>query len=84
MNCSWYTANKLAIHPEKSKFFLYKSHSYDLPHNTYFSLFLNMNDQNEYDLTKVKMLENIPNSDKSNLIVLGVLFDQNLNLSDHT
>jgi len=82
--CSWYTANKLAIHPAKSKFILFKSQFDNLPNQTYFPLFLNMNNQNEFNLTKVKMLENIPNSENSNLRVLGVLFDQNLNLSDHT
>ena len=87
--CNWYKANKLALHPDKSKFILFKS-PYDnldqLPkvdNQPYFPVSINMNDYNESDNAKIKMIQNIPNSNDTSLRVLGVLFDQNLSLSDH-
>ena len=87
--CRWYSANKLALHPDKSKFILFKS-PYDkleqLPSyndKPYFPLYLNMNDENEFNITKLKMIKSIPNSEDSNVRVLGVLLDQDLTLADH-
>ena len=87
--CNWYKANKLAIHPDKSKFILFKSpfdNLNQLPkfnNQPYFPVFINMNDYNETNITKIKLVQSIPNSDDSSLKVLGVLFDQNLTLADH-
>ena len=78
----WFTANKLALHPLKSKFILFKS-PYDNLDDNDFSLFLNMNDDNETDYDKIIKLKRIPNDEESSIKVLGILFDQNLNLNDH-
>ena len=82
--CKWFTANKLALHPLKSKFILFRS-PYDNPGENppNFPLFMNLNDYNESDITKIKMIKSIPNSEESSIKVLGILFDQNLNLNDH-
>jgi len=42
-----------------------------------------MNDFNELDNSKIKMIQSIPNLNDTSLRVLGVLFDQNLTLTDH-
>ena len=82
--CTWFSANKLALHPMKSKCILFKS-PYDnqVVNQPNFSLFMNMNDYNESDDNKIKTLKSIPNDEESSIKVLGILLDQNLNLNDH-
>lgn len=77
----WYAANKLALHPDKSKFILFKP-KFDKS-LTNFPLFIDFNNADEFNLTKVKMIKSIPNSDEKSIRVLGVLLDQELSLSEH-
>ena len=77
----WYAANKLALHPDKSKFILFKP-KFDKS-QTNFQLFIDFNNSDEFNLTKVKMIKSIPNSDEKSIRVLGVLLDQDLSLSEH-
>lgn len=85
---NWYSANRLSIHPDKSKFMIFKSphqklnitKCFDTP---YFPLYINFNDNNESDITKLKLLRYIPNSEETSIKVLGILLDQHLSLKDH-
>lgn len=77
----WYAANKLALHPDKSKFILFKPKFDRSPIK--FQLFIDFNDANEFNITKVKMIKSVPNSDEKSIRVLGVLLDQDLSLSEH-
>ncbi len=85
----WYCANKLALHPDKSKFILFKSKFDKLEQlsvysdNPYFPLYLNMNDNNECNITKIKMIKHVHSCDALRVGVLGVLLDQDLTLVDH-
>ena len=87
--CDWYSANKLALHPDKSKFILFKSKYDNLEQlsinnaSPYFPLYLNMNDSNECNITKIKMIKHVPNSDEKSVRALGVLLDQDLTLVEH-
>ena len=87
---NWYTANKLAIHPGKSRYMIFKPPFVNLdslPRGSnnypYFPLFLNMNNEGENDISKINLVKGIPNESEKSLKVLGVLFDQHLNLQDH-
>ena len=87
---NWYTANKLAIHPGKSRYMIFKppfvnldSLPRDSNNYPYFPLFLNMNNEGENDISKINLVKGIPNESEKSLKVLGVLFDQHLNLQDH-
>ena len=84
-----YSANKLAINPDKCKYMIFKSkydhlnnlrQNYDIP---YFPIFMNMNANQNFDITKVKLFSSIPNDVDSSLKILGVNLDQNLSLSEH-
>ena len=93
----WYNANKLAIHPGKSRLMIFypPSRPPNLPvinGHHYFPLYLNYNERlpnNEsnpdtFDISKVKLIRLIPNADESSFKLLGVLLDCNLNLKDQT
>ena len=65
---NWYTANKLAIHPGKSRYMIFKppfvnldSLPRDSNNYPYFPLFLNMNNEGENDISKIKLVKGIPN-----------------------
>jgi hypothetical protein len=86
----WYSANKLAIHPGKSRFMIFKPPYVnldmlpnDVNQNPYFPLFINTNDIGDNDITKINLIKGIPNETEGSMKVLGVLLDQHLNLQDH-
>ena len=87
----WYLANKLAIHPGKSRFMIFKPPYVnldmlpnDVNQNLYFPLFIiNTNDIGDGDITKINLIKGIPNETEGSMKVLGVLLDQHLNLKDH-
>ena len=77
----WYAANKLALHPDKSKFILFKP-KFDKS-KTNFPLFIDFNSTGEFDIHKIKMIRKVPNSDEKSIRVLGLLLDQDISLSEH-
>lgn len=79
----WYSANNLKIHPGKSKCMIFKSRFKSLSINTclgnlYLPIFLNMNDEQKHDVTKVIPIRLVPNTEESSIKILGVLIDQDL------
>ncbi len=90
----WYTCNKLSIHPDKSKAILYKSpHSNDPDITTindqiYLPIFINLNskpcpDPDRIDITKIKLINLVPNEFENSVKSLGILLDDKLNFSEH-
>lgn len=84
----WYATNKLAIHPLKSKFLLFypRWKNLNIPifnDRLYFPLYLNLNDHDETNITKIYMLQQIPNDSEESMKVLGIYIDQNLSLKMH-
>lgn len=72
----------MSIHPDKTRFIIFKpKHENDLP--KYLPLFMNLNDSGETDITKLKLLKSVPNSEESSIRILGYLIDQNLTLNEH-
>lgn len=85
---TWYNANKLSLHPTKSKVMLFKAKfkTLELPivnDYHYIPLFINLNSENENDITKIVPIRLVPNQDESYIKVLGVLIDEHLNLKFH-
>ena len=85
----WYNANKLLIHPGKTKTILFNPKKTNLALNNdylgqpYINIFLNMNNQNECDITKISPLRLIPNADEKSARLLGIQLDANLDLKYH-
>lgn len=84
----WYSSNRLAIHPLKSKFILFHPDwmKLNLPiHNNepYIPLFLNLNDPDETNLEKLFLLKGVPNPSENSLKTLGIFLDKNLNMKSH-
>ena len=88
---NWYRANKLSIHSDKSNFMIFSSNRNifskipkdRITEEYYLPLFLNNNNPGENDITKISFIKMIPNNDKKSIRMLGVLFDNNLNFSEH-
>lgn len=85
---SWYACNKLAIHPLKSKFMLFHSKWFNLGlpvHNNqpYFPLYLNLNEPGMCDITKLYMVQFIPNNNEQAVRVLGIYLDESLSMKFH-
>ncbi len=43
--------------------------------STYFSLYLNMDNNNECNITKIKMIKHVPSSEEKSVRILGVPLD---------
>ena len=86
---SWYNANKLLIHPGKTKTLLFNPSRNNLALNNdylgqpYIGIFLNMNNVNECNITKITPLRLIPNADEKSARLLGIQIDANLDLKYH-
>ena len=83
----WYVCNKFAIHPDKSYCMLFGppyQQNITLPYINdflYLPLFLNLNNDGETRIDKVKLIKSVPNESQSTIKVLGVLLDNKLNFS---
>ena len=84
---SWYCANRLAIHPSKTKCMLFQAAGRaDLPSqmdNFYLPVFLNMNNPGENNSDKKVLIKIVPNSDDKTVKVLGIHLDNKLNFKYH-
>ena len=85
----WYNSNLLLIHPGKTKSLLFHPPRSepnlvkDDNGEFIFPVFLNMNNVNENDPTKISQLRLIPNSDDKSARLLGILIDEKLELKHH-
>ena len=83
----WYCANRLAIHPAKTKCMLFQAAGRaSLPsqsNNFYLPIFLNMNNPGIHDITKISLIKIVPNSDETTVKVLGIRLDNKLNFKEH-
>lgn len=88
----WYTANKLSIHPGKSRAMIFHPPSRPPPTATslgypYIPLYIDYNRKGDGapppSLENIKLIRLIPNPDESSFKLLGVLIDCQLNLKDH-
>ena len=84
----YYFANKLTLHPHKTKAFIFKPPRTNLNLDTenghsIIPLFLNLNNPNEHINSKIIRISLIPNPGESSARLLGVLIDENLNYKDH-
>lgn len=79
---NWYNANKLSIHPDKTKMILFR-HRFiqDIP--SYLPIFMNLNKANESNITLIKPIKQVPNKDENFVRVLGFKVDENLNFLEH-
>ena len=86
---NWYNSNMLLIHPGKTKSLLFHPPRTDLNLNKdaqgqyILPVFLNMNNVNENNITKISQLRLIPNTDDNYARLLGVLIDEKLELKHH-
>ena len=83
--CMWYRANKMSIHPTKSKFLIFRNNKKLIP--DWFELLLDDNEPGNFDQSKINKIKLITNSnidlkDKS-VKVLGIHLDENLNFEHH-
>lgn len=83
----WYSSNKFAIHPTKTKCMLFQaSNKVSLPiinDNPYLPIFINLNNSGESNITKITPLKLVPNADEKSIKVLGVFLDDKLNFKIH-
>lgn len=78
----WYRANKLAVHPKKSEFMIFRPNNTTIQTN--FSIVFDDNDIGENDPLKISNIKQITNFTEKNFIkVLGVRIDEKLTLDKH-
>ena len=53
----WFSASKLAIHPDKTKVMLYHSPFFNLNINNDLPIYMNLNNAGETDPDKIKLLD---------------------------
>jgi hypothetical protein len=96
---NWYSANKLAIHPGKSKCMLF--HKSNRSNNnsdnnlgninnhvvnnnqTYLPIFVNLNNTGENNITKINIIKRVPNEEERSIKILGIFLDDKLNFKEH-
>ena len=85
----WYNSNLLLIHPGKTKTLLFHPPrtepklNKDIHGNFVLPIFLNMNNLNECNVSKISPLRLIPNNEENSAKLLGVQIDVKLNLKPH-
>ncbi|MBY0379860.1 MAG: reverse transcriptase family protein, partial [Burkholderiales bacterium] len=79
--CNYFRLNKLSLHPEKTKYLLITNQQTPIAN---LDLFINNNNPNENDPSRIHLLSKVTSSDKIPAIkYLGVYFDPNLNFKYH-
>ena len=76
----WYNANLLLLHPLKTKALIFSPPRYVLDLNLidnkiYFPVFINMNNENESNITKIVNLNLVPNPSEDSAKFLGLMLD---------
>lgn len=85
----WYTSNRLVLHPSKTKAFIFRPPRTRLDLNvdnygrTFLPIFLNLNNPNEHNLTKIIPINLLPNSEETSVRLLGIQLDEKLNFKEH-
>ena len=84
----WYNSNKLLIHPRKTKCMVFSSprevlSPTELEAKTNFEVFINMNNHNENDQSKITKLELVNGTNEGSIKHLGVLIDEKMKFSYH-
>ena len=85
----WYNANKLCLHPSKTKCLIFRPPRTNLNLNqdqngrSFLPIFLNMNNPNEHNITKIIQIKLVPNPEESSAKILGILIDEKLNFKEH-
>jgi hypothetical protein len=80
--CTYFRQNKLSLHPEKTKYLLVTYSNNPVSPNL--NIYIDNNNNNEYDVSKIFTLHRVTSSDKVPAIkYLGVFFDPNLNFKHH-
>ena len=84
---NWYSSNKLAIHPGKSRCMLFhnsnRNNNNIITNELYLPIFINLNNIGETNIAKIKLIKHVPNSEEQNIKILGILLDNKLNFKDH-
>ncbi len=85
---SWYNANRLLIHPQKTKGILYTSPRSKISRDLFnqslnFPVALDMNNHYENLPEKITPLDMIPNNKEDSAKLLGLMLDNKLNFKPH-
>ena len=86
---TWYNANSLLLHPSKTKAIIFKPPRLNLNLNIdihgrhYIPLFINMNEPNQCNITKIIPVNLVPSPNESSAKLLGIYIDDKLNFKDH-
>lgn len=91
---NWYSANKLAIHPNKSKCMLFHKsnrsnnnignvNDHVINNQIYFPVFINLNNTGESNITKINIIKLVPNEEEKSIKILGIFLDDKLNFKEH-
>jgi hypothetical protein len=80
--CTYFRTNMLSLHPDKTKFLLISPSNLPVPQNL--KIFINNNNQDENNPSRIHELSCVSSSDKTPAIkYLGVYFDPQLNFKYH-
>ena len=79
----WYHSNRLAIHPSKSKYMIFRPRHLQPEIESYHPIYLNFNKTNETDLSKVKLIQAVPNAEEPAFKFLGFWMDNKLSFDFH-
>lgn len=79
----WYTANKFAIHPTKSRLMIFRPKHNQPDIEPYVPIFLNLNDPNECNISKIRPIRAVPNHEEDSIKLLGFNLDNKLSMSSH-
>jgi hypothetical protein len=84
----WYNSNLLLLHPLKTKALIFSPPRYVLDLNKidnrlFFPVFLNMNNENEFNISKIVSLQLVPNPEEESAKFLGLYLDEKLTLKCH-
>ena len=82
---TWYRANKMVIHPKKSKLLVFRPNNRILP--DWFEIFLDDNEPGVFNVSKINKIKLITNNNvdikERSVRVLGVYLDEKLNFEHH-
>ena len=86
---TWYNANSLLLHPSKTKAIIFKPPRFNLNLNvdnngsSYLPVFINMNEPNQCNITKIIPVNLVPGRNESAARLLGIFIEDKLNFKDH-